>query len=187
MKTATATLASVSPYSQSKYHKTPKLDKEQPGDYEQRAWRERMHYDSTRNNEVFIPPMAFKNCIAEAAKYMGEKIPGKRNATYTKHFEAGILVVDPLYLGVTRDEVQGEWLFVPADGRRGGSTRVEKCFSVIPEWSGDVKFLVLDELITQDVFHHHLTEAGKFVGIGRFRPQKNGYFGRFSLAKLTWE
>ena len=53
-------------------------------------WRERLHVNS--DGYVFIPPMAFKNCISEIAKYRSDKIPGKRNATYTKHFESGVLV-----------------------------------------------------------------------------------------------
>jgi hypothetical protein len=49
-----------------------------------------------------------------------------------------------------------------------------------------VEFLVLDETITQDVFAEHLTEAGRFIGIGRFRPRSNGYYGRFTVEKLDW-
>jgi hypothetical protein len=31
------------------------------------------------------------------------------------------------------------------------------------------------------VFEHHLHEAGKFIGIGRFRPRNNGFYGRFDV------
>jgi len=79
------------------------------------------------------------------------------------------------------------WLFVPADGKRGSGKRVEKCFPVIPEWQGDLAFYILDETITEDVFRYHLEQAGKFIGIGFFRPRNNGYFGRFEVVKMTWE
>lgn len=185
MKTAVAKLKSVSPYSQSKYHATPKNDKELAKDWEARTWRERQHYDETGN--VYIPPMAFKNCISEAAKFLSIQIAGKGKATYTKHFEAGVLVMDPVPLGVHKDKVPGEWFFVPSDGRRGGGSRVERCFPVIREWSGDVTFHVLDETITEDVFNHHLSEAGKFIGIGRFRPRNNGFYGRFQVESVKWQ
>lgn len=185
MRTAIATLKSVSPYSQSRHHGIPREPKESPDDHEHRTWRDRLHF-TAEDERVFMPPMGFKNCIAEAAKFLGEKIPGKRNSTWTKHFEAGILVVDPLMLDVHKKDVPGEWLFVPSDGKRGGGSRVMKCFPVIREWGGDVTFHILDETITRDAFEHHLREAGNFIGLGRFRPRNNGFYGRFSVEKIRW-
>ena len=138
MKTAVCHLKSVSPYSQSRAFQSIKSRDETHDDFEQRCWRERCHADKDGN--LFIPPMAFKNCLSEAAKYKSIQIPGKGKATYTKHFEAGVLVVEPLKLPITLDDVSSERLHVPADGRRGGSKRVFKNFPVIHEWEGDVSF-----------------------------------------------
>lgn len=192
MKTATVRLSSISPYSQSrKYTDPPRKDKENESDYEARTWMYRAHADE--NDHVFIPPMAFKNCIAEAAKFLSIQIPGRGKATYTKHFEAGILVVDAVVFDgkssrplVTRSTVEGEWLFVPADGRRGSGKRVNKCFPIIRKWSGDVVFHILDDILTRDVFERHLKEAGSLIGIGRFRPRNNGFYGRFEHSNLRW-
>jgi len=185
MKTITARLTSISPYSQSRHYDTPKLERELAKDYESRTWRDRLHAD--KDGMVFIPPMAFKNALAEAAKFMSVQIPGKGKSTYTKHFEAGVLVMDPLPLGIHKNDVTGEWLFVPSDGRRGSGSRVDKCFPIIPEWTGDVTFHVLDDIIREDVFRQHLEAAGKFIGIGRFRPRNNGFYGRFSVDDMTVE
>lgn len=184
MKTVTAHLKSISPYSQSRHYDTPKLERELAKDYEARTWRERLHYDA--NGLVYIPPMAFKNALAEAAKFMSIQIPGKGKSTYTKHMEAGVLVTDPLPLGIRKEDVGGEWLFVPSDGKRGSGSRVDKCFPVIPQWEGDVTFHVLDEIITEKPFLDHLEAAGKFIGIGRFRPRNNGFYGRFSVESVSW-
>lgn len=190
MRQATATLESISPLSFGRYHDTEKETRgsgtttESPHDYECRTWKERAHYD--HSGSVIIPPIYFKNCLAEIAKYLSLKIPGKRNATYTKHFTAGILVVDPIVLPVTRDTIQGEWLFVPSDGKRGGGSRVKKCFPVIPHWRGEVTFHVLDDVISPDVFEQHLRDAGSFIGIGRFRPANNGYYGRYNVVRVAW-
>ncbi len=54
---------------------------------------------------MFIPPMAFKNCLSEAAKYISQQIPGQGKATYTKHFEAGVMVLDPLVLPIKKEEI----------------------------------------------------------------------------------
>jgi len=184
MRICEATLESISPYSQGRFHDTPKNQKEGAGDYEERTWRERIHADE--NGDVFIPPMAFKNAMSEIAKFLSMQVPGKGKTTYTKHFEAGVLVMDAVPLGIKKDAVEGEWLFVPSDGKRGGGKRVKRCFPVIREWKGTVTFYVLDETITPDVFEQHLKEAGNFIGIGRFRPRNNGFYGRFKVVKAKW-
>lgn len=186
MRTAIATLSSVAPYSQSRhYTDPPKKEKESARDYEERTWMERCHYNE--DGKVFIPPMAFKNCLSEAAKYLSIQIPGAGKATYTKHFEAGVLVLEGLVLPMGRKDIKHEWLFVPSDGKRGGGKRVEKCFPIIHSWKGEVSFTILDDKITEDVFERVLTEAGNFIGIGRFRPRNNGYYGRFKVDKVKWE
>lgn len=185
MHLATVQLKSVSPYSQSRKIQSERMDRETADDFEKRTWRERIHADA--DGMVFIPPMAFKNCISECAKFRSEQIPGKGKSTYTKHFEAGILVMDPLYIGVRAEDMQGEWLYVPSDGRRGGAKRVNRCFPFVPKWEGSVTFHILDDAITKDVFERHIVEAGRFIGLGRFRPRNNGYYGRFEVVSLTWE
>ena len=185
MKSVIASLKSVSPYTQGRFHNTPKIEKESHDDYEQRTWRERTHVD--KKGVVFIPPMAFKNCLAEAAKYLSIQIPGKGKSTYTKHFEAGVMVMDPVSLGVNKSKVDGLTLFVPADGRREGSKRVLKTFPTIQEWEAEVQFYILDETITEEVFKYHLDQAGKFIGVGSFRPRNNSFHGRFEVLGIKWQ
>jgi len=186
MITATVEFKGVAPLSFGKWYKVPKNKdgKESHADYEERTWRERLHVD--KDDNVLIPPMMFKNCLAAVAKYLNIQIPGKGKATYTKHFEAGVMVTEPVVLPVKKADVEGHWVHVPSDGRRGGTTRVPKCFPIIHEWGGKVDFLILDETITEDVFKHFISEAGKFVGLGVFRPRNNGYFGRFEVVNVTW-
>lgn len=181
---AECSLESVSPISFSRPYRMEKLSKESHADYETRTWRERLHYDE--NGMVFIPPMAFKLGIAECARYLGIKIPGRGASKYTKHFESGILVLEGLPLGVHKDAVQSEELFVPSDGIPGSSKRVYKTFAIVPEWKGTVKFYILDRTITKEVFEEHLREFGRFIGIGRWRPANRGLKGRFSVKAIKW-
>lgn len=185
MHIAVAKLTGTTPYSQARYHATDKLDKESADDYERRTWRNKLHVNG--DGKVFIPPMVFKNCLSEAAKFLGKQIPGKGKATYTKHFEAGVSVTDPVPLKCLAEEVRGEWVFVPASGVRGDGKRVLKCFPCIDKWDAEVTFMIFDPTITQAVFLEHLQEAGMFIGIGRFRPRNNGYFGRFRVDSMEWE
>jgi len=185
MKTALVQLSSMTPLSMSKHYVVEKLNKELPRDYEERTWRERLHYDS--NGEVFIPLTMLKNSISAAAKYLSIQIPGKGKATYTKHFESGMIANNNIKLGIKKEDVIGEWVFVPSDGKRGGTTRVDKCFPRIDKWEGTAEFTILDDTITKDVFEMHVKEAGRFIGIGRFRPRNNGYYGRFNAEVLSWK
>jgi hypothetical protein len=185
MRICDATLESVSPYSQSRHYETEKNSSELDRDFETRTWRDRVH--ATDDGTIFITPMCFKNALSEAAKYISMQIPGKGKATYTKHFEAGLLVTEPLMLPIKKADVDGEWLYVPSDGRRGGPKRVWKCFPLIKAWTGAVRFHILDDMITPEVFERHLAQAGSFIGIGRFRPRNNGFYGRFRIVSMKWE
>lgn len=176
-------LESISPLSQSRYHGTEKFEKETHEDYEKRTWKNKCHINE--DGYVFLPPMYFKNCLSATAKYLSMQIPGKGKSTYTKHFEAGVLVTEPLVLDLKAEDIKGEWLHVPSDGMRGGTKRVLKCFPYIPNWSGEVDFYILDDTITLDVFKYHVEQAGKFTGIGRFRPRNNGFYGRFEVKEIT--
>ena len=131
--------------------------------------------------------MCFANCIKETATYLSIPIPGQGKSKYTKNFQAGIMVTQPLVLDITEDDVEGEWVLVPSDGKRGGTTRVEKCFPLIKEWEGEVDFYIFDDIITEEVFERVLRESGQIIGIGRFRPKNWGYYGRFKVESIKWQ
>ena len=187
MKLATATLYSTSPYSQSRAYdrSVPKGERENNEDYRERTWREHCHYDAT-SKEVYIPPSAFKNIMSEAAKFKPRQIPGQGKATYTKHIEAGVMVTELIFLGIKLDEVGRDDLFLPADGKRGSGKRVWKTYPRIDSWEAEVPFLILDEMVTKSVFEATLEEAGSYIGLGRFRPRNNGFYGRFKVKSITW-
>ncbi|HUT88717.1 MAG TPA: hypothetical protein VMY37_04425 [Thermoguttaceae bacterium] len=92
MRIAVATLESLSPYSQSRQHDTPRTEKEGHDDYERRTWLNRTHVNN--DGYVFIPPMAFKFSLETAARFLRIRIPGKGQSEYGKHFRSGVLVPD---------------------------------------------------------------------------------------------
>lgn len=186
MHIATATLASTAPYSQSREYasEVPKLDRETPDVYDKRTWRSHCHVGA--DGKLFIPPMAFKMALDTAAAMLGMKIPGRARATYTKFFLSGVLCMEPAVLPLTINDVACERIYANADGKRGSGKRVWRQFPRIDKWQVDVPFHVLADEITRDVFAEHLKQAGAFVGIGRFRPQSGGYYGRFEIKKVEW-
>lgn len=185
MKVVHAELESFSPYSQSRFHQTPKLDKEKDMAWEERTWRERLHVSA--DGFVYLPAPQFKNCLGEAASYLGEKIQGKGNRTYTKIFDAGILIVDPIVLPIKKADVVGEMLMMAPDGKRGPGKRVPRIYPRIDNWAGTLTIHVLDETIDPPVLERTLKAAGQFIGIGRWRPIVRGSYGRFRVNSITWE
>lgn len=188
MKIATVTLASAAPYSQSRAYSTEiaKLDRETPDAYEERTWRNKCHVMPEPDGRIFIPPMSFKMGLDTAATMLGMKIPGRRAATYTKFFLSGVLVMEPLVLPLKPSEVACDRIYANADGKRGSGKRVWRNFPRIDKWSGDVAYHILANEITEAVFEEHVTQAGAFVGIGRFRPQSGGFYGRYEVKKIRW-
>jgi len=181
---ATFTIQGISPYSQSRPHLAEMEPNESPDDYRKRTWRSHLHVD--KDGEVIIPPGAIKNCVSEASKFMSIAVPGKGKATYTKHVEAGTACVRPVVLGIKASDVDSETLFLPSDGVRGSGKRVWKRYPIIPEWGGEVELIVLDETVLQTsratnnpVLQDIVEGAGQYIGLGRFRPRNNGFYGRF--------
>jgi hypothetical protein len=185
MKVCEVDLRSVSALSFSRYHNTEKLPREQADEYEKRTWREKCHVNE--QGFLIIPANMIKNGLSESAKYLSVQIPGKGKATYTKHLQSGVMVVDSIVLTITKDEVEGEQLFLPSTGSSGGGSRVMRIFPLIREWKGTARFLIIDEIINKEVLIHHVQAMGSFIGFGRFRPRNNGFYGRFEPDAVRWD
>lgn len=183
--TCSFTLVGTGPIGFSKAIRSFKKDREPDAAFERRTWKEKMHVDSQGN--VFIPPMALQNCMRNIAQYLGEKIKGKGQSTYTKHFKAGILCNEPLMIEtpdgqqITVDLVESIDVFVPSDGKQGGGKRVWKTFPVINEWKAKGALHILDPLLENqmDKVKEYLEQGGRFIGLGWFRPERSGYYGRY--------
>lgn len=179
-------LVGSSPLSFSRPVQSKRNTGEQHDDFEERTWRERIHVDE--HGVAFIPPMAIKNCLSDVAKYLSESVPGKGKATYTKHFTSGVLVADPVVLPVLKDDLDSYAGPMSSTGEKGksGGRVVIRIFPIVNEWSGDVAFHILDEVITPDIFRQVVEIAGRNIGIGRFRPQNGGFNGRWTVEDVKW-
>ena len=151
--------------------------------FEKRTWRERMHVND--KGLVIIPCNALKRTLENVAQYLSESVPGKGKATYTKHFKAGIMVIQDILLEppMKAKDVEGVWMNVPSDGKRGGSKRVDRCFPVIMQWSGLAEIILQDPLLIDnpDKVEEYLSHAGKFIGLMSMTPRSGGSFGRYSV------
>jgi hypothetical protein len=184
MKKVTISLKSISPYTQSRQHHIPKLEKERPDDYEERTWIDKTTTDQDGN--ICIPAMAFKQALDRSAKMLGMQISGRGKSTYSKHFLAGLLIPNNLNLGIKKDQVTKIAINANADGVRGSGKRVRRFFPQIPSWKGELEVYIVDEVITPSIFEKHAKEAGMLVGVGQYRPENGGTNGRFVCEKFTW-
>lgn len=184
MKKVTIHLRSIAPYTQSRQHHTPKLEKENAQDYEERTWLEKTTVND--NGEICIPAMAFKQALDRSAKMLSMQIPGRGKATYTKHFAAGVMIPENLNIGVKKSDATKITINANADGRRGSGKRVVRHFPQVYKWEGVLEAFIIDETITPDVFERHAKEAGMLVGVGQYRPENGGTNGRFVCDKFEW-
>jgi hypothetical protein len=178
-----------SPYSQSAQHDTPFLDRESHEDYDARTWRN--HCTTNREGIVCIPAMANKQCIDTAAYKLGEKVPGRRGATFKTFFASGFFcdADAPISNGKPLKPEDADMVIISANpgGKRGGQGRVPRRFPEFKKYAAIIPFTIIDDLLTQQIFEQHVKAAGMIVGIGRFRPENGGTNGRFRPTKFEWK
>jgi hypothetical protein len=182
---ASVTLASISPYSQSRQHDEPRLAGESHDDYDVRTWRSKLSIGP--KGTVVIPAHGMHQALMAAAKYSGKQIPGQGKKTWTAKITTGLMLIEDIDLGIKPEAVGQVAISANADGVRGSGKRVLRRFPMIPEWRSTFDIYVLDPIITKDVLKEMLEIAGMFIGIGRFRPEKGGTNGRFRLDRLGWD
>lgn len=186
---ARLTLASRSPYSQSRQHDEPMLEGESRDAFDARTWRAKLNTVSTNGEppSVVIPAHGLAQAIAAAAKYSKRQIPGQGKATWTAKFTAGILLPEDPSLKIDPATVPCVTISANADGVRGSGKRVLRRFPQIPAWETTFDVFILDPIITEEIFREMVEIAGMFIGIGRFRPEKGGTNGRFLIKSLAWQ
>lgn len=187
MKTALATLKSVTPVSFSRRydHEVPLLEGETKAAYDDRTWRHRAY--SNADGEVILPAIWFKKSLDWTAAEIGLRIAGRGTKTWSKPFAAGVICLDDIPTGIKLDDVKGVKLPCNSEGRRGGKLDVFRTFPVIPEWEGVVTFAVLNDTIDETVFKLHLVKSGQLCGIGRWAPRNAGMNGRFEVVDVAWQ
>lgn len=184
MYRAKCSLKSISPVSFSRRFEAK--SKEKPDwEYELKTWQKKAHTNG--DGEVVIPGIMFKAALISGAKLSGANIPGQGKATYTSRFKAGVIVENDINLGIKPKELDYEDVFVDSQGGRGG-TQVLKRFPVVKNWKGElICTITLDRIIKKSVFEEFIKLAGQIAGVGRFRAERGGNKGRFSVEGIEFE
>lgn len=185
MKTAVVSIKGIGDISFSRKHDVAKMEGESHADYDERTWREKCHYDA-KTREIFIPGIMLKFALDYTAKQLGIQVQGRGKKTWASIFESGVICPDKMMLGMKLDKIERITIQANADGRRGSGVRVPRHFPIMNEWGGTVQFLILNDMISEDMFRLHLVKAGQFCGLGRYAPRRGGHHGRFELEQMLW-
>jgi hypothetical protein len=129
---------------------------------------------------LFIPGTNIFAAIIAAGTF--HKV-GKSKLTTMKTslIPAGLSVIDLVCPLNTKDwEVDSRSVVIPSTGGRIMCHRPR-----LDEWSTTFTLEIDEEMFNEKVVRILVTDAGKKLGIGDYRPQRKGPFGRFGI--IGWE
>lgn len=164
----------------------PKISKKDqakidPLEREQLTWRDKAYADD--NGMVYVPGENIHECMKEAAKYWGQRIPGEGQRTYTDVILKAV-IAENMELGINKDSdqvipfgkaVNGN----PSKGKKSGA-KVYKIRPLIRPWGGTFKIHVFDARLSLEVLRVIFSYAGMYIGLCDWRPT----YGRFELVDI---
>jgi hypothetical protein len=130
------------------------------------------------DGDICQPATHFERSLQEAAKKL--KVKGSGKATYSKLF-GSMVSVSPIMIKHNIQEFSVFSTSVVIPSTKG---RIVKHRPLIHEWSLSFTIMAEDE-IPEEVIYEALKIAGKYCGIGDWRPQKGGKFGKFEVESFT--
>ena len=129
---------------------------------------------------VEVPPAALRSCIEKAARKLkqGPQVREGLIVTHCISFD-----YDLKMYGSTVDDIGDRAQFtVPVVVQRSRILRTRAKFE---EWSCTFAVETDPELVDQAQLETWLDIAGRRVGLGDWRPERSGHYGRFETEKIT--
>lgn len=133
----------------------------------------------THDNKPTIPPAAIRSCIETGARKLKEG-PAVRE---------GMIVLDSTFTydtdryGATLEEVSKSARFtVPVRVGQSRTMRTRAMFEI--PWSVAFSIDADDDLVEKSRLSTWLDIAGRRIGLGDWRPEKSGSYGRFKTRSI---
>ena len=150
------------------------VEKKASTDWEKEALK-KLYIDS--NGIIYQPATHLDRALIEAGKKI--KVKGQGKATYSKLFGSMVSVEEFEVKHKKQDyEIHKSLVVIPST--KGRVMRYRPMFN---EWILEFSLNAEDE-IPQDAIKEALEIAGKYVGIGDWRPEKKGKFGKFQVTEF---
>lgn len=129
--------------------------------------------------EYYIPSDHFRMSMIEAGKMVKGKVGGSTKSM--SNVVAALFTVTPERISIPK------WSDI--DKRSAVNKNIKARVIVIrPKWATwDAEFMlsVDEDSIHNDMIAKIIEYSGKYIGIGSYRPQNKGQFGRFKLTSIT--
>ncbi len=129
-----------------------------------------LNRDSSRPAAVHIPSNAFSTAMASAAL----DIPGATKAQIMR-----LVSVDTMQIDLFGIPKMAMHMVRSSDMNRTPDVRTRPCFE---EWACEVEIGFVTTMLKPAQIANLVAAAGMIVGIGDWRPQKGGLFGKFRIA-----
>jgi len=137
---------------------------------------DKLYLDEKGN--VLLPATYLRNSIVEASKQF--KIVGKGKSTYSK-LVASTVQIEPFYLKLDAGKYE-VFRISAVNPMTKGRMMTER--PKYDKWKASFEIVLNDESVPVSVMNEILEQAGKYVGIGDWRPEKKGMFGKFMIVEF---
>ena len=129
-----------------------------------------LNRDTSRPSAIHIPSNAFSTAMASAAL----DIPGATKAQIMR-----LVSVDTMQIDMYGVPKMAMHMVRSSDMNRTPDVRTRPCF---PEWACRIEIGFVATMLKPSQIVNLVAAAGMIVGIGDWRPQKGGMFGKFRIA-----
>lgn len=179
MKVIAVEVQGISPLLQHRYpledagaQSTAKNKKQKEDDIEKALYR-------LPDGTIYQPSVHFISTMKKAgAKY---QIPGQGKATYKNLIGSGAVIISPDAIPHRNQQYEVDIRPVVVPATRGRVARMRPIFKT---WSLKFNIEYDEDEISAVTIKELLEYAGTRVGIGDFRPEKGGPFGRFMVTRF---
>lgn len=142
------------------------------------AVRAEYHCYRSADGPCYIPSDQIRGALIAAGSYVKAKVGGRSKSM--KQIVAAMFMVSQ------------EQIVIPeydAIDKRSAVNRNIKARVIVVrprwnEWAAEFTLSVDEDSITIETIQQIIEYAGKYVGIGSFRPTNNGLFGRFDVVSI---
>lgn len=140
----------------------------------------RAEYHSYKDEKgYYVPSEHIRASLINAGSFMKSKVGNAKKSM--KNVVAGMFFIEQEKLYLNCD--------FEIDKRSAVNKNIKaRVITVRPKWvDWSVKFTLLidNDTITIETINELLSYSGNYVGIGSFRPQCNGMFGRFDVVNIS--
>jgi hypothetical protein len=130
------------------------------------------------NGKTQLPATYIRNSIVEASQQF--KIVGKGKSTYSK-LVASTVQIEPFYIELDAGKYE-VFRISAVNPMTKGRMMTER--PKYDKWSASFEIILNDDSVPVSVINEILEQAGKYVGIGDWRPEKKGMFGKFMITSF---